>query len=233
VMKRPKVILSDLRRFVLEGRMLYSAPQRWTAAGWGVFTFFMLAIAGSFVADELVRRWLVTQHNPIWDVVFAFGHWYGTGKPTLYVFASLYLVGIMFAVTTIRERGVLIAESYLLSGVLTIAMKSLFGRWRPYTDHGSLAFFPLTWGPNDHLSFPSGHATVAFALSSVIAGMYPHRWWQIFWYALAVITAVSRMYHDQHWLSDVLFSALIGTSVGIWLVNQHFQRSRGDFYVKS
>jgi membrane-associated phospholipid phosphatase len=90
----------------------------------------------------------------------------------------------------------------------------------------------LTWGPNDHLSLPSGHATVAFALSSVIAGLYPRRWWQIFWYALAVITAVSRMYHDQHWLSDVLFSALLGTAVGVWLVNQHLQRTPGDIHVE-
>jgi len=232
-MNRLKVILSDLRRFVLDGRMLYSAPLRWSATGWGVFTFFILAIAGSFIADDMVHQWLATQHNAIWDAVFGFGHWYGTGKPTLYVFASLYLVGIMFGVTTIRERGVLIAELYLLSGVLTIAVKSLLGRWRPYTGHGSFAFFPLTWGPNDHLSFPSGHATVAFALSSVIAGMYPHRWWQIFWYALAVITAVSRMYHDQHWLSDVLFSALLGTTLGVWLVNERFQRNRGDVNVKS
>jgi len=226
-------MVSDLRRFVLDGRMLYSAPQRWTAAGWGGITFFTVAVVGSVLADDVVRQWLTAQHNAIWDTIFGFGHWFGTGKPTLYIFAGLYLVGIMFGLATIRERGLLVAESYLLSGLVTITVKSLLGRWRPYTDHGSLAFFPLTWGPNDHLSFPSGHATVAFALSSVIAGLYPHRWWQIFWYALAVITAVSRMYHDQHWLSDVLFSALLGTSVGVWLVNQHFQRRRGDLNVKS
>jgi membrane-associated phospholipid phosphatase len=227
-----KVVRSDLRRVVQDGRRLYSAPVRWSATGWSAFMFFALAIAGCFVADDVVRQWFATQHNAMRDAVFSFGHWYGTGKPTLYIFASLYLVGIMFGIAIIREKGLLIAESYLLSGIVTIAVKSLLGRWRPDTGHGSLAFFPLTWGPNDHLSFPSGHATVAFALSSVIAGAYPHRWWQIFWYALAAITAVSRMYHDQHWLSDVLFSAILGTSVGVWLVKQHFQRSGGNLYVK-
>ena len=232
-MKRPKVILSDLRRFVLDGRMHHTAPLRWSAAGWPVFMYLVLAIAGSSVVDDVVRQWLSAQHNSLRDTAFGFGHWYGTGKPTLYIFASLCLLGIVFTVRTIRKRGILVAESYLLSGVLTIVVKSLFGRWRPYTDHGSFAFFPLTWGPNDHLSFPSGLATVAFALSFVIAGMYPHRWWQIFWYALAVITAVSRMYHDQHWLFGVLFSALLGTGVGVWLVDQHLQRSRGEIDVRS
>jgi len=225
--------MSDLRRFVLDGRMLYSAPLRWSATGWGVFTFFILAIVASFFVDDIARQWLATQRSSMWDLVFGFGHWYGTGEPTLLAFACLYVPGIVFATARLRKTGVLIAESYLLSGVLTIAVKSLLGRWRPYTGHGSFAFFPLTWGPNDHLSFPSGHATVAFALSSVIAGMYPHRWWQIFWYALAVIAAVSRMYRDQHWLSDVLFSALLGTTLGVWLVNERFQRNRGDVNVKS
>jgi membrane-associated phospholipid phosphatase len=212
--------------------MLYSAPLRWSATGWGVFAFFMLALAGSFVVDDMVRHWLATRHNEVWDAVFSFGHWYGTGNATLIAFVFFYMIGILFVAGKLREIGILIAESYVLSGVVTLAVKSLLGRWRPYTDHGSFAFFPLTWGPNDHLSLPSGHATVAFALSSVIAGLYPRRWWQIFWYALAVITAVSRMYHDQHWLSDVLFSALLGTAVGVWLVNQHLQRTPGDIHVE-
>jgi membrane-associated phospholipid phosphatase len=87
---------------------------------------------------------------------------------------------------------------------------------------------PFTTGPNDHLSLPSGDATVAFALSAVMAGMIENRLWKIAWYGLAVVTALSRIYHDQHWLSDVLLSTIIGTIVGVWMVNKHLIPLRAE-----
>ena len=180
----------------------------------------LLVVSLSCFVDNALRTESAAWHNWLLDALFGFGHWYGGGQPTMYLLLGAYVLGLIAGVDRLRNAGALIAESYVLSGILTIVIKSLFGRWRPFAGHGSFAFTPFTTGPNEHLSLPSGHATVAFALSSVMAGMFDNRLWRASWYGAAVVTAISRVYHDQHWLSDVMLSAIIGTSVGIWLVRR-------------
>jgi len=160
-------------------------------------------------------------HGQYQDQIFNLGHWYGQGTATFLLFVVFYLSGLVAQRDRIRFTGLLIGEAYLFSGVVTISLKSLLGRWRPCTHHGSFAFSPFTTGPNEHLSFPSGHVTIAFALSSVMAGCHANKIWKTGWYLLALITAISRIYHDDHWLSDVVCSALIGTTVGIWLTKDY------------
>jgi hypothetical protein len=64
-------------------------------------------------------------------------------------------------------------------------------------------------------SFPSNHATQAFAVASVIATHYEERRW-VRWLAYTVAGGVgfARVYHDAHHTSDVLAGAAIGTLVG-------------------
>jgi hypothetical protein len=64
-------------------------------------------------------------------------------------------------------------------------------------------------------SFPSNHATQAFAVASVVATHYDERPW-VRWLAYSVAGGVgfARVYHDAHHTSDVLAGAAIGTLVG-------------------
>jgi len=219
-----RVAKTDFHRGLRDARRLYTTPLRWQAREWGACTASFLVVALAFLTDETIRTVVTNLRGALPDALAGFGHWIGSGRATLYLFVSLYLLGLSTGASGVRRIGLLVAESYVFSGVITIGTKSLVGRWRPYTGHGSLAFLPLTVGPNDHLSFPSGHATIAFALSSVMACQFKNRLWQVFWYACAAVTALSRVYHDQHWLSDVLLSALIGTTVGVWLNNHHVKK---------
>ena len=63
-------------------------------------------------------------------------------------------------------------------------------------------------------SFPSGHAAGAFAVAPVLARRFgpvvgiPA-------YALGVVTAVARLEARRHYLSDVVFGAAVGASVGL------------------
>jgi len=183
----------------------------------------------SFYADEYVRDFFAgIKHIQVLDSIFSFGHWFGNGGPTLYLFVLLYLAGIVFSYNKMRRAGLMIGEAFIFSGLVTLIIKSFFGRWRPYTNHGEASFFWFTLGPNDHLSLPSGHATVAFALSSVLAGSTKNVFLKAFFYLLAAITALSRIYHDQHWLSDVLLAAAIGIAIGNALVKLNTQRTVGN-----
>ena len=71
---------------------------------------------------------------------------------------------------------------------------------------------------SDHQSFPSGHASVTFATATVIER---HLGWRkaVLGYAIASYVAMSRIHDNQHYLSDVVFGAAVGTIAGRTVVH--------------
>src|SRR5262249_31293111 len=67
-------------------------------------------------------------------------------------------------------------------------------------------------------SFPSGHATGAFAFASVIASHYDSIWVDVTSYGIAGLVGAARIEQDAHWTSDVVAGALIGGLIGHHLV---------------
>jgi hypothetical protein len=73
-------------------------------------------------------------------------------------------------------------------------------------------------------SFPSGHATSAFAAAAVIERHFGYRM------ALPTIVAAtyvstSRLHDNRHFLSDVIFGAALGTTTGWTVVGRHGRSS--------
>lgn len=66
---------------------------------------------------------------------------------------------------------------------------------------------------SDGFSFPSGHATIAFACAVVLAKKEPRLRW--LWFTLATLISLSRVYLGKHFPLDVLAGALIGLIIGI------------------
>jgi undecaprenyl-diphosphatase len=65
----------------------------------------------------------------------------------------------------------------------------------------------------DGYSFPSGHATTSFGLAWVVAVSYPYLGAQVGVYVVASIIAFSRVYVREHFPSDVLAGAALGSLV--------------------
>jgi membrane-associated phospholipid phosphatase len=114
-----------------------------------------------------------------------------------------------------------------LPSLVSTLAKRLIGRARPshFDSVGSLSF---RWNIDDwtYQSFPSGHATTAFALAAVLGFLAP-RW---FFAALAVAAAIalSRVTLGVHYPSDVLAGVLLGL-VGAYAVRVFFARRRWLF----
>ena len=95
---------------------------------------------------------------------------------------------------------------FLVDLILVFGLKTLTNLPRPKT----LIVFP-EWADAELSSFPSGHASRAFALTAVIEKHFPKIVYAF--YALAVLVAVSRVYLGVHHVTDVIAGAFIGLAV--------------------
>jgi membrane-associated phospholipid phosphatase len=100
--------------------------------------------------------------------------------------------------------------SAIAAGVIAPVSKFVVGRARPTAEEGPDHFAPFS----GDASFPSGHATQAFAVASVIAAHDGRLWVSVVSYGLAGSVGLARVYQDAHWSSDVLAGAILGTVVG-------------------
>jgi hypothetical protein len=139
------------------------------------------------------------------------------------VTGAAYIGGIVFENHWLRTTGRELVEALAYSGITTTAIKFALARARPYVRQGAHEFLPFDIA-NGHNSLPSGHTTVAFALSTVLSEQIHNFWASALLYGAASCTGFSRMYHNQHWLSDVFLGAAIGTTAGLFVVHHNEER---------
>ncbi|MEA2165892.1 MAG: hypothetical protein QOK37_4019 [Thermoanaerobaculia bacterium] len=104
------------------------------------------------------------------------------------------------------------------AGIVTPLLKRAFGRARPIQNEGSHSFHPLQ---SHYESFPSGHATNAFAFATAVAGHYDGWVVPTIVYTIASGVAVSRVNDHVHFASDVVAGALIGRAVAKGILARH------------
>ena len=181
------------------------------------------AIVTSAALDETVRE--IAQKNTSDDgddsaeVVGPFG-----GRYSDRVIAGFLLAGV--AAKNDRAKAVAFdafISSIVASKIVTPLLKEAAGRARP-NETGD----PFEFNGGD--SFPSNHATQAFAVASVIAAHYGSRWVDAASYGLATLVGASRIYDDVHWFSDVVAGAVIGTATGRFIVRTN-DRSRAKWAI--
>lgn len=140
-----------------------------------------------------------------------------------------YAVGRLGGWGNASDLGLHEIEAIGVSGVVTTVLKDVVERARPYVSadtnpHQFRSGSPFGNHGDDYVSFPSGHATVAFAAAAV-ATSESQRWWpRGVWvvapvmYGGATAVGLSRMYNNAHWASDIVAGAAIGTLAGLKVV---------------
>lgn len=195
---------------------------------------FFLAISGiAFIhlfVDRPLAFALYQFHDTALYQIFYVMTWAGWGAPWyVFLLCTTLLCGSVyrfFAQSDTKEvwgqrfrASGFAFFSLVCSGVTVIALKHLFGRYRPEKlfEDGLYGFAPFS----GNTSFPSGHTQTICAVMSALWVIYPR--YRAFWVSIAVCISLSRIIITQHYMSDVLTSALLAT-VGTLMVYIVFTR---------
>jgi len=175
--------------------------------------FFCLLAVGIYsilVTDKYQLHLYLNQfHTPFFDYFFKYTTWLGDG-----IFFGLVIVFVFF---WNKKYVYLFLFAGLITIVLTYLMKNyiFFNYPRPYKVLGEQLHIIDGVKMRNWHSFPSGHATSAFVLFSLLIFISKKFKWQIVFLFFAVIAGLSRVYLSQHYLEDVIGGSVIGVLIAL------------------
>lgn len=133
-----------------------------------------------------------------------------------------YGVGRLVHSGTVADVGLHVAEANILTSVIGQAIRGPLGRARPSVSPDDQYHFQFGRGFTqfNNRSFPSLHAAAGFAAAAAVSAEVHERnpdaaWWvSPALFTVATIPGLTRFYLDQHWASDIIAGAFLGTLMG-------------------
>lgn len=221
------VLLEDAGYYLQDVGGYFTSPLRFTGRDWavaagGVGTTLLVMSADQWVKDRVGRDTDQSINDDFWDYPTR----YGVVQYATLGSLGAYTVGLVSGLDEVRVYGRMLLTGITTGGITVMALRSIFGRSRPYSGMGPWDFNWFTMD-NEIQSFPSGHTVVAFTVSTVFAERIDTFWARIVFYSLATLTGAARVMNNQHWLSDVLVGAAIGIGAGWDAVRREGERGAG------
>jgi membrane-associated phospholipid phosphatase len=163
-----------------------------------------------------IHLWINQFNSPFFDWFFKYLTQLGDG-------IVIIIPVIAFLFFSLRHS-VYCLVTYLSTGLVTQVLKRLFfeDMIRPSRYFADITPLHLVDGVKmlGGKSFPSGHATSAFALFLCLAVISGNRYLKLACFIMAALVAFSRVYLSQHFLIDVYAGSLIGSlgALSLYLV---------------
>lgn len=164
--------------------------------------------------DQQIFLWINhVPHSMISDTVAKFFSLIGS------VGLIWFVIGIVLFIREERKHHMFFVPIMSAGGLSYVLvewmMKPFVARVRPTVEIGAI----IVGDPKTDYSFPSGHATIAFAMAVVLSSYEPTLKW--FFYALAFCISLSRVYIGVHYPFDVVAGGILGWGIGemIYYVN--------------
>jgi len=190
-----------------------------TEAQWRWTVPLGFAGAALVASDTAIERHVPTNPSTVSHAVTAsnagLGAMAGIG-------AGMFLWGHLAHNDQQRETGLLSGEAGIDAFLDTEAFKYAFGRERPFTGSGKGHFF------QGGTSFPSEHASISWAIASVIAHEYPGPLTQLLAYSVAGGISAARVVGHQHFATDVVVGSALGWYLGRQVYRSHSHYSDAD-----
>lgn len=220
--------VSDIEISVKQGLSFYSVPfhlsgRQWLYTGMGAAAFGVVMTQDRNIKEKFSKS---ENRNSIWY----YAKQYGEIKYAAAGSVLIYGTGLLAHEDEIRITGRMLLQSLFYSGSVTLVLKSILGRSRPYLTDNQYTY---NWFQtnDDKMSLPSGHATVAFAVSTVFAERINTWWSRAVFYPLALITSLSRVHDNMHWMSDVMLGGAIGFGAGYFTTHYNDKKSGSEFSI--
>lgn len=144
---------------------------------------------------------------------------------------AVYALARLFKANTVATVAFHTSEAVAAASITNQLIRGPLGRTRPRDatpafDNQYDFQFMKGFTRFQNRAFPSIHSSSGFAAASVLVAEVQHRnpgavWWVgVPAYAFALTPGLSRMYLGQHWASDILSGAAVGTFYG-WRIVQY------------
>ncbi len=223
----PRIILDDASIAMRDAIGFFSSPFSFRSEDWKRASVGLGAVGVFMAMDESLNRLLARNPRPEFlEKPFEWGEEWGTLRNMQYASLGVYFGGLFLGEDDVRVTGRLMGEALILAGLPAITLQYGLGRSRPYSGKGASDYNYFEWR-NEYQSLPSGHTTVAFAISTVLAKRIDRIWVSVPLYATAGLTALSLGWTGQHWPSDLIVGAALGYLAGSYVVSKEEERVAG------
>jgi hypothetical protein len=206
---------------------ILTSPARWNRSDWLEASLVMGVAVGLYTQDDHIQRWVQKHKNTTTSNV-------SDDAKKIYLLSYPALVGLgaygyLGSDNKAKTTFLLSAESFVITGVFVQVLKHTTGRHRPYTGdpHDTWSFGYTSNG--SYQAFPSGDASAAFSIATVVATEYDNMIVPPLVYGAATLTALERVHNNAHWSSDVFVAAAIGYFTGKAVVASHAKQSNLSF----
>jgi membrane-associated phospholipid phosphatase len=198
---------------------LHADSRDWLYAGGITGTTLLLFNQDGKLRNFFGRNTIAPRNGDFWDIPTA----YGVVEYSNFLIAAVYGYGLFAGEEKVRSTGRLLAETITVSGLTALLLRYATGRQRPpYTeDHMAFRWFQIT---EEFQSFPSGHAVVGMAISTVLAEQIDTWWSRTFFYGIGFLSSYVRLLNNQHWFTDVLTGSLLGYGAGMFMISREEKR---------
>jgi membrane-associated phospholipid phosphatase len=210
---------ADFTTWVNDTGAYVTAPVHWDARDWLEFGATVATVGVAHHYDDDVRSHFAPARPA--DLEKPSSHELRDAAPAVALMAGSWALSRWESDPVLSGAAADMFEAAVLSSATAFVLKTAAGRERPYETRDANAW------RHGGSSFPSLHATAAFAIGSVFAesgGDYYRLLKRIIGYGIGAGTAYLRVHNRDHWLSDVVAGAGLGEATGRFIVNRHNNR---------
>ena len=215
---------SGIRTALEDTGQYFTSPVRWDAEDWTYLGVAVAAVAAAHQADSTVRSHFATGSRAILNGGKDKGSLTDALPSVALIAGTWATAGYLGDADGYRETWRLV-EAGVFSTVTAEGLSYAAGRVRP---DGTTS--PNRWRAGGS-SFPSAHASAAFAIGMTFAesGNDDYRWIRrIVGYGVAAGTAYARVKGNVHWASDTVAGAAIGIATARFVLNRENGPHVGD-----
>ena len=189
---------------------IVSSPFHWSGKHWLTAGLILGGTAALYPADQSIKDFTQGNQNKYTDYLFHGAEVFGNPAYTFPFLALNFVYGAIFKDQTAKNVSLLGLQSLLISSGFVYILKYGTQRRRPKTGDPYDTWWGSPFSLNNN-SFPSGHSSSAWSIATTIALEFKgHPFIPAIAYTLASLTALSRVYENYHWSSDIFLGSAIG-----------------------